>query len=57
MEKIESVAPSRDEKIRIGGEEVVYVFQLSKQTQEPYENCWMTDAFVIESWKNTGRSI
>jgi hypothetical protein len=40
-----------------GGEEVVYVFYLSKQSREPYENCWMTDAVVVESWEQNGSSI
>ena len=39
------------------GEAVVYVFYLSKQTAAPYENCWMTDAVMIESWEEKGSSI
>jgi hypothetical protein len=40
-----------------GGEEVIYVFYLSKQTASPYENCWMTDAVIAESWNQGGSSI
>jgi hypothetical protein len=40
-----------------GGEEIVYVFFLSKQTIAPYKNCWMTDAVTIESWEHSGSSI
>jgi hypothetical protein len=28
---------------------IVYVFILSRQTVDPYVNCWMTDAVMIES--------
>jgi hypothetical protein len=31
------------------GNVIVYVFYLSKQTEEPCKDCWMTDAVTIES--------
>lgn len=30
------------------GRVFVYLFSLSKQTEPPYQNCWMTDGVVIE---------
>jgi len=33
------------------------VFYLSKQTEDPYSDCWMTDAVTIESWEQQGMNI
>lgn len=30
------------------GQTTVYIFMLSKQTEAPYQNCWMTDGVVVE---------
>jgi hypothetical protein len=30
------------------GQAIIYIFRLSKQSEAPYENCWMTDAVLIE---------
>lgn len=41
-----------------GGETVSYLFLLSKQASEPYENCWMTDAVVREpEVESTGKPV
>jgi hypothetical protein len=40
-----------------GGQVIVYVFYLSKQTEDPYSDCWMTDAVTIESWEQQGMNI
>jgi hypothetical protein len=40
-----------------GGQIIVYVFYLSKQTKDPYSDCWMTDAVTIESWEQQGMNI
>jgi hypothetical protein len=39
------------------GEKIVYVFYLSKQVGSPYDDCWMTDAVLIESWEDSGVNI
>jgi hypothetical protein len=31
------------------GNVIIYIFYLSKQTEEPCKDCWMTDAVTIES--------
>jgi hypothetical protein len=57
LEEGKSGALQRVTLIGKGGEEIVYVFYLSKQTVSPYVNCWMTDAVFIESWKERGANI
>jgi hypothetical protein len=39
-----------------GGQVVRYAFYLSKQTDPPYEGCWMTDAVVVEEWEENSLS-
>lgn len=34
------------------GQSTVYIFMLSKQTQAPYQNCWMTDGVTVEPSKD-----
>jgi hypothetical protein len=34
-----------------GGQAVLYAFYLSRQTELPYEGCWMTDAVIVEEWE------
>lgn len=36
------------------GEKVGYVFRLSRQSQAPYAQCWMTDGVVPIAVKNSG---
>jgi len=57
LEKNQNYARQRVRLIGRGGEEVVYVFYLSKQTDAPYENCWMTDAVRVESYSEKGSAI
>jgi len=57
LETSQNYARQRVQLIGKGGEEVVYVFYLSKQTDAPYENCWMTDVVRVESWKQRGSVI
>jgi hypothetical protein len=38
------------------GQMVIYIFSLSKQTEAPYQNCWMTDGVVIEPVKELPKS-
>jgi hypothetical protein len=57
LEMSQNYARQRVQLISKGGEEVVYVFYLSKQTDAPYENCWMTDMVRIESWEKKGSAI
>lgn len=33
------------------GQSIIYIFMLSKQTEAPYQNCWMTDGVMIEPTK------
>jgi hypothetical protein len=40
-----------------GGRRIVYIFFLSKQYEEPYKDCWMTDAVIIESWEEESTQI
>jgi hypothetical protein len=40
-----------------GGQKVVYIFYLSKQNEDPYKDCWMTDAVIIESWEEESTQI
>lgn len=37
------------------GQVFVYIFSLSKQTEPPYQNCWMTDGVVIEPTRELPR--
>ncbi|MCK6626411.1 MAG: DUF4864 domain-containing protein [Anaerolineae bacterium] len=30
------------------GQSIIYIFMLSKQTEAPYQNCWMTDGVMVE---------
>ena len=53
----DSLARQRVRIVGQNGEEIVYVFYLSKQASPPYENCWMTDAVIIEEWKDGGVKI
>jgi hypothetical protein len=39
------------------GDRIVYVFYLSKQEENPFRECWMTDAVFIESWEEGGAVI
>ncbi len=32
----------------VDGQTVTYIFQLSKQTEAPYQDCWMTDGVAVE---------
>lgn len=45
------VARQRVTLIDATGNEIVYVFFLSKQTEGPCVGCWMTDAVIVESVK------
>lgn len=45
------VARHRVTVIDATGNEIVYVFFLSKQTEGPCAGCWMTDAVIVESVK------
>ncbi len=40
---IGNVARQRITLIAANGERIAYLFTLSKQTEAPYKNCWMTD--------------
>jgi hypothetical protein len=53
----ENLAVQRVRLFAETGEEIVYVFYLAKQEASPYEDCWMTEAVYIESWKEGGVSI
>jgi hypothetical protein len=53
----EHIAVQRVRLIAETGEEIVYIFYLSKQEASPFEDCWMTEAVYIESWKDGGVSI
>ena len=33
------------------GHAIIYIFMLSKQTEAPYQDCWMTDGVMIEPTK------
>jgi len=35
--------------IHTNGESAVYAFVLSKQDEEPYRDCWMTDAVIQQA--------
>jgi hypothetical protein len=57
LEMSQNYARQRVRLIGRGGEEVVYVFYLSKQSDGPYENCWMTDVVRVESYSGKGSAI
>jgi hypothetical protein len=57
LEMSQNYARQRVQLIGKNGEEVVYVFYLSKQSDAPYQDCWMTDAVRVESWSKPGQTI
>jgi hypothetical protein len=34
------------------GQSITYIFLLSKQTEAPYKDCWMTDGVMVEPTKD-----
>jgi hypothetical protein len=44
-------AVQRVKLIGADGQAVIYIFSLSRQTEPPYENCWMTDGVIGEPVK------
>jgi len=51
------VARQRVSLIGKSGKKFIYVFYLSKQFDEPYSNCWMTDAVIVERVEDRSISI
>jgi hypothetical protein len=45
-------ATQRVKLIGADGQSTVYIFLLSKQTEAPYQDCWMTDGVVVEPDRN-----
>jgi hypothetical protein len=41
-------ATQRVKLIGADGQSTVYIFMLSRQTEAPYQDCWMTDGVVVE---------
>ena len=48
-------AVQRVKLIGSDGNSVTYIFKLSKQSAAPYENCWMTDAVMVEPTRELPR--
>lgn len=47
----DDIARQRITVVAASGEKAVYLFTLSKQADEPYKNCWLTDG--VERLRNT----
>ncbi len=53
-----NVARQRITLVAANGERIVYLFTLSKQTEEPYKNCWMTDGVErLRDDENDGQQV
>lgn len=51
FDPIEISGDSATQRVKLtgaDGQSTVYIFMLSKQTEAPYQNCWMTDSVVVE---------
>ena len=46
VETFGDMARQRVTIVDAGGRRIVYIFILSKQTEPPYEDCWMTDSVM-----------
>ena len=46
IETLGDIARQRVTIVDAGGRRIVYIFVLSKQTEPPYEDCWMTDSVM-----------
>ena len=55
IEMFGDIARQRITIIDAGGKRHVYIFILSKQTEPPYEDCWMTDS-VMRVVDESGRT-
>jgi hypothetical protein len=51
------IARQRVTIIGKSGKKYTYVFYLSKQNTEPYHNCWMTDAVIVERVEDRSISV
>ena len=51
IEIIGGIATQRVTLTGSDGQAIIYIFSLSKQTEEPYQDCWMTDGVAVEPTK------
>jgi hypothetical protein len=47
----DDLALQRVRLIAKDGQPIIFIFSLSKQSQAPYQDCWMTDGVVVEPTK------
>ncbi|MCL4298941.1 MAG: DUF4864 domain-containing protein [Anaerolineae bacterium] len=51
LDPIEISGDSATQRVKLigaDGQSTVYIFMLSKQSEAPYQDCWMTDGVVVE---------